>query len=67
MEMIGEDRYDVSARLRFPMWKQCLAFFGVMFGCGAVYLYLEKMRMYRPVLPKQLPADGKKHYTFEQN
>lgn len=64
--MIGEDRYDVTVKLRWPILQQVGAFLLVMFGFGGVYLYLERMKMFRPVLPKQYPIDGVKHYSFEQ-
>lgn len=64
--MIGEDRYDVTVKLRWPILQQVGTFLAVMFGLGGIYLYLERMKMYQPVLPKQFPKQGLKHYTFEQ-
>lgn len=40
-------------------------FLGVMGASFAVYIWLEDKKMFRPAMPKQLPHDGKKHYTFE--
>lgn len=44
-----------------------MCFVGVMFGAFGIYWFLNDKRMYRPALPKQLPGDGKPHYTFEKN
>lgn len=63
--MIGEDRYDVSARLRWPASQQFLVFLSVMAGFFGVHFYLERMKMFRPVLAKQYPGEGVKHYSFE--
>lgn len=65
MEMTGEDRYDVTVRLRWPIRQQFLAFVGVMTGFATVYYFLDKMKMFRPVIPKQYPIEGKQHYSFE--
>lgn len=43
-----------------------LSFLGIMTGCIVLYYWLDDKRMFRPVLPKQLPGDGKVHYTFER-
>nr|CAH7752517.1 unnamed protein product [Callosobruchus chinensis] len=62
-----EDRYDVSAKLRRPMWFYYAQFLGVMFGTFFIYSLLENVKMFHPVVPRQYPGDGKKHYTFEKN
>jgi NADH dehydrogenase (ubiquinone) 1 beta subcomplex subunit 8 len=64
-DMYGEDRYDVSAKPRFSLLTQALAFFGVMGFSGGLYLWLERYKLFRPVLPKQIPSHGGAHYTFE--
>ncbi|XP_022919399.1 NADH dehydrogenase [ubiquinone] 1 beta subcomplex subunit 8, mitochondrial [Onthophagus taurus] len=64
-DMIGEDRYDVSARLRVPMSTQWFQFLGVMFGTFAIYYWLEDCKMFIGQLPKQYPLDDKPSYTFE--
>ncbi|XP_037038278.1 NADH dehydrogenase [ubiquinone] 1 beta subcomplex subunit 8, mitochondrial [Bradysia coprophila] len=62
----GEDRVGPEPTL-ISGRNQLLAFSGVMIGCFALYLWLEDKRMYRPAVKKQLPGDGKVHYTFERN
>lgn len=62
--MIGEDRYDVSAKLRWPINQQVLTFLGVMTGFFTVYYLLESAKMFRPVKPKQYLEEGKTHYGF---
>jgi NADH dehydrogenase (ubiquinone) 1 beta subcomplex subunit 8 len=64
-DLMREDRYNVSAQLRYPMWMQWLQFLGVMFGTFAVYAILENFKMFHPLTPRQYPGDGKVHYTFE--
>lgn len=64
--MYGEDRYGTAEPLRYSMTTYYMAFLGVMAGCFGLYYFLEDKKMYRPVLPKQYPGDGKVHYTFEK-
>nr|CAH7730570.1 unnamed protein product [Callosobruchus chinensis] len=66
-DLYREDRYDVSAKLRRPMWFYYAQFLGVMFGTFFIYSLLENVKMFHPVVPRQYPGDGKKHYTFEKN
>lgn len=63
---MGEDRYDVTVRHRVTFWTQWGQFVGVLFGTFAVYYWLERMKWFPAVLPKQYPEDGKVHYTFEE-
>lgn len=64
--MWREDRYGRAEPLRYSVRFQVLTFLGVMFGCFGVYWFLDDKRMFRPTLPKQMPGDGKPHYTFEK-
>ncbi|KAJ8933485.1 hypothetical protein NQ314_013983 [Rhamnusium bicolor] len=64
-DLMREDRYDVNAKLRRPMWFQWAQFFGAMFGSFSLYYLFEQIKMFPAVLPKQYPGDGRKHYTFE--
>ncbi|CAH0558706.1 unnamed protein product [Brassicogethes aeneus] len=66
-DLMREDRYDVSAKLRWPMWIYWAQFLGVMAGCFAVYALAERVKMFPAVIPRQYPSQGKIHYTFEQN
>lgn len=61
----SEDRYGTASPPRFSLQTVVLAFVGVMTTWFALYFYFEDKKMFRPVLPKQLPADGRVHYTFE--
>ncbi|XP_055607942.1 NADH dehydrogenase [ubiquinone] 1 beta subcomplex subunit 8, mitochondrial-like [Uranotaenia lowii] len=61
----SEDRYGAAEPSRFPMRTYWLAFLGVMTGCFVFYYWLEDYKMFRPVLAKQYPRDGK-HYTFDE-
>lgn len=67
VDLIGEDRYGTEKPLRYSMQYQWACFLGVMTFCFVTYYWLEDKKMFRPVLPKQRPGDGKVHYTFEQN
>lgn len=40
-------------------------FFAVVGGFTALTIFFEDKKMFRPAMPKQMPGDGKKHYTFE--
>ncbi|XP_019871479.1 NADH dehydrogenase [ubiquinone] 1 beta subcomplex subunit 8, mitochondrial [Aethina tumida] len=62
-DLIREDRYDVSARLRHPMWVYWTQFLGVMVGCFVVYGLFEQVKMFPQATPRQYP--NKTHYTFE--
>ncbi|GBP67360.1 NADH dehydrogenase 1 beta subcomplex subunit 8, mitochondrial [Eumeta japonica] len=62
-EMIGWDRYDISVKMRVPLWEQWLWFLGVMGGAISLYFFLEDYKFGRPVTAKQYPKEGK-HYSF---
>uniref|UniRef100_U5EVZ6 Putative mitochondrial electron transport n=1 Tax=Corethrella appendiculata TaxID=1370023 RepID=U5EVZ6_9DIPT len=61
----SEDRYGTAAPLRYSLNKMLGLFLGCMASCIALYVWLEDYKMFRPVLKKQLPAQGVPHYTFE--
>lgn len=61
----GEDRVGPEPML-IPARTQVLVFASVIIGSFALYYWLEDSRMYRPAVRKQLPGDGKAHYTFER-
>ncbi|XP_044262740.1 NADH dehydrogenase [ubiquinone] 1 beta subcomplex subunit 8, mitochondrial [Tribolium madens] len=63
-DLMREDRYNVSARLRYPLWFQWVQFLGVMLGSFGIYCLFEQVKMFHPVVPRQYPKDGP-HYTFE--
>lgn len=63
--MIGEDRYNVNLRLRFPLWFQFAQFFGVMSFSLFLYYVFDQVKCFAGLIPKQYPKDGKVHYTFE--
>ncbi|XP_056636758.1 NADH dehydrogenase [ubiquinone] 1 beta subcomplex subunit 8, mitochondrial [Diorhabda carinulata] len=64
-DLLREDRYDVSVKLRRPMWFLWAQFLGVMFGTFGIYYLLENVKMFHSVMPRQYPKEGKVHYTFE--
>ncbi|XP_055714628.1 NADH dehydrogenase [ubiquinone] 1 beta subcomplex subunit 8, mitochondrial [Phlebotomus papatasi] len=61
----SEDRFGYSEKPRFSLKYQFLMFTGVLAACFGIYYFLEDYKVFRPVVPKQLPGDGKVHYTFE--
>lgn len=65
MDLYGEDRYTQAEPTRFTNKQYWLSFLGVMTLCFSIYFFLEDKKMFRPALPKQYPAGGKTHYTFE--
>lgn len=62
----GEDRVGPEPQL-ISGRTQFLVFTSVILGSFALYYFLEDKRMYRPAVKKQLPGDGRVHYTFERN
>lgn len=62
--LIREDRYNVGARLRYPLWFQWLQFLVAMFGFFGIACLFEKVKCFHPLVPRQYPCDGP-HYTFE--
>jgi len=66
-DMMTLDRLDLSKRHRVPLNQQALTFFSVMAFLAAIYLYFENKQIYVhwPRMPKQMPAEGVTHYTFE--
>ncbi|CAH1111016.1 unnamed protein product [Psylliodes chrysocephalus] len=66
-DLIREDRYDVSAKLRVPLWGMWAQFLGTMFGTYIIYRLLDNVKMFHSVIPKQYPNNGKTHYTFDSD
>lgn len=64
-DLIGEDRFDISYKYRIPLATQIAQFVLVMAGCFGVYLYLENMKQFPGLIPKQYPHKGEKHFSFE--
>ncbi|KRT82046.1 hypothetical protein AMK59_3555 [Oryctes borbonicus] len=65
VDLMGEDRYDVTKKHQIPGWMQWTQFLGVVFGTFALYFYLERSKMFVGQLPKQYPYKGQNHYTFD--
>lgn len=65
-DAIREDRFDCSAKYTKSGLQMVLEFLGVMGGTWLLYSYLENFKMFHPLIPKQLPGEGKVHYTFER-
>lgn len=63
-EILCEERVT-TARPRYSIRFMWAMFLGVMGSCFGMYYWLEDKKMFRPVLPKQYPAGGKTHYTFD--
>ncbi|GAB0088881.1 NADH dehydrogenase [Sergentomyia squamirostris] len=61
----SEDRFGYADKPRYSLTYQFLVFTGVMAGFFAIYYFLEDYKIFRPVVPKQYPNQGKVHYTFE--
>jgi len=59
------DKWDPNAKYRFSFTYMHMWFIAVFGGAVAVYLLLEPYPHIHPVMSKQFPADGRKHYTFE--
>ncbi|XP_060524202.1 NADH dehydrogenase [ubiquinone] 1 beta subcomplex subunit 8, mitochondrial [Cylas formicarius] len=67
-DLLREDRYDINYKnLNFPLWIYWAQFFGVLAGFFSIYLTAESFKMFHPVIPKQMPAKGRQHYTFEKD
>lgn len=64
-DMIAEDRYDISAKPRFPLRVQIAQFVGVLSIAFTLYYMGSKMKFFPGAIPKQYPGQGKVHYTFE--
>jgi len=64
-DIYGEDRYNPSGRPHMPYWKMYVIFSSVMFGFFILFALGDMATHPRKVMPKQLPAQGEKHYTFE--
>jgi NADH dehydrogenase (ubiquinone) 1 beta subcomplex subunit 8 len=66
-DMVGEDRWDYNKRYHLPMWKMLAMFLTATVGGGLVFCLCEYIRVVpTPMMPRQLPGDGKrKYYSFE--
>lgn len=67
IDMIGEDRYNISMRPRYTAKQMLATFLGIMTFFYGTFFFLEDYKMFRPVLAKQYPAPGVLHYSFEPN
>ncbi|XP_014678072.1 PREDICTED: NADH dehydrogenase [ubiquinone] 1 beta subcomplex subunit 8, mitochondrial-like [Priapulus caudatus] len=78
-DLYGEDRINVSGKLRYSINQQFAALFGVVTVFGILFLLGQRYKLYQPLLPKQFPYGGLwvenghdpatmpdiTHYTFE--
>jgi NADH dehydrogenase (ubiquinone) 1 beta subcomplex subunit 8 len=62
-KQISDD--SISAKQRFSISQMLFGFCAVMGFLAGSYIWLEDKKMFRPVLPKQYPSDGKTHYSFD--
>lgn len=65
-ELWREDRIGRAEPLRYPIRLQVMCFVGVLAASFGIYWFMEDKHLFRPVLPKQMPGDGRPHYTFEK-
>ncbi|XP_045475727.1 NADH dehydrogenase [ubiquinone] 1 beta subcomplex subunit 8, mitochondrial [Harmonia axyridis] len=64
-DLIREDRYDVNARHLSSCKEQFLQLIGALsFFFGIIWI-AEHFKTFQPLVPKQYPEEGKKHYTFD--
>jgi len=65
-DMIGEDRWDISRRLRWPITTMLAAYVGCMSVLAILFFIGQEVRFY-PVkmMNRQMLTDNKKHYSFE--
>ncbi|KAL5275079.1 NDUFB8 family protein [Megaselia abdita] len=63
--LYSEDRYSQAEKPRYSSIYYLSCFLGVMTFSFLLYGFLEDKKMFRPVLPKQYPGSGEKHYTFD--
>ncbi|XP_044761284.1 NADH dehydrogenase [ubiquinone] 1 beta subcomplex subunit 8, mitochondrial [Coccinella septempunctata] len=64
-DLIREDRYDVNARHISSCVEQYLQLIGTLSGFFLLIWIGEQFKAFHPILPKQMPAEGKKHYQFD--
>jgi len=69
-DMFGEDRLDVSVRLRFSLLWKLTTFLGCMFGGFGLYLLSENFRITcLKMMPRHYPSriqqEGKTFYSFD--
>jgi len=63
---ISEDRWDMNKKFVVPYKKQMAMLFGVVGGALFIFYLTDDYKMIQTVMPKQMPHEGGKHYTFEQ-
>lgn len=66
-DMWGSDKGDPNyrERARFPDWQRVSSFFIAIFGIsGLMYSGDYWCKRYAKFMPKQLPQDDVKHYTY---
>lgn len=60
-----ETRYGTPTEPRYSTKVMASCLFGTLGTIWLLYLFFEDKKMFRPVLPQQMPAPGVVHYTFE--
>jgi len=64
-DIMVEDKWNPTTRMRYS-FKQMLMWIGAVWGTMlAIYIISLPFPHFLPAMPKQMPKDGKKHYTFE--
>ncbi|XP_015191349.1 PREDICTED: NADH dehydrogenase [ubiquinone] 1 beta subcomplex subunit 8, mitochondrial [Polistes dominula] len=64
-DIIGEDRYSAGVRKHVTFVQAIFMFFGTTGALGVLFYFLQSYPWFQPVMEKQYPQSGVKHYTFE--
>jgi len=65
-DLYGEDRNDYNRRYPASLLEMNLTFLGVMATIALLFWCGEQVKIcYVKKMPKSMPGDGKKHYSFE--
>ncbi|KAJ8983800.1 hypothetical protein NQ317_008118 [Molorchus minor] len=57
-DLLREDRYNVNARFRKPMWYMLAQCLGAMLSSFGLFWVCDFVKMFHPVTPRQYPKKG---------
>jgi NADH dehydrogenase (ubiquinone) 1 beta subcomplex subunit 8 len=64
-DILSEDKWNPTKRKKFTFLQMWTWLGTVVGGIALAYVLTLPYPQFLPVLPKEYPADGKPHYTFE--
>ncbi|EUB58866.1 NADH dehydrogenase [ubiquinone] 1 beta subcomplex subunit 8, mitochondrial [Echinococcus granulosus] len=62
---MGYDNYQQQLRYNEPRWRTLIRFIAPVFILFPLFYLGDMYKLFRPMMPKQYPSNGRDNYTFE--